>query len=82
MQFGTVVGLFLVTLGVILLALQGARFLSTQKVSPTQSSTKISEASNTNPLPGIIGVVCIVGGIGFYSVARRRDEPDPTHAIK
>ena len=76
MQFGRVFGLFLISLGIILLILQAALFLWSRRTNTARSSVKIEQRSNANPLSGIVGAACIVGGIGFHSMARRGDESE------
>ena len=75
-QFGRAFGLFLITLGIISLIMQAALFLSSRRSNPTRSSVKVEHRSNANPLPGIVGTASIVGGIGFYSMARRGEESE------
>jgi len=72
MQFGRVLGLCLVGLGIILLGLQAYWFLSNRQGIPVerQSSRTTEQSDRASPLPGIVGVALIVGGIGVLSKAR------------
>jgi hypothetical protein len=36
----------------------------------------------TSSLPGVIGAASLIVGIVVFATARRKDEPDPKHAVK
>jgi len=84
MQFGRVIGLCLIGLGVVLLAFQAYWFLSIRQGMRVerQSPGASEQGYKSTPLPGIVGVALIVGGLGVFSKARRAYEPDPRHAVK
>ena len=83
MQFGRLLGTLLITLGIILLAMQ---FLFVTKPKkevrlPPQATAPPAE-QRTNPWPGIAGGAALVAGFVVFFTARRTDEPDPEHAVK
>jgi hypothetical protein len=49
--------------------------------APTEATTKTVE-SKTNLVPGIVGAISLVGGVGIFATARRSDKPPPENAIK
>ena len=82
MQFGKISGLGLIVLGILLCGLQFVQYVTPLKgpAPPEQSMTRPEH--KTNSLPGIIGAGSFVLGIVLLATARRKDEPDPKHAIK
>jgi hypothetical protein len=82
MQFGKISGLGLIVLGILLCGLQFVRYAVPQKgpAAPDQSMTRPEQ--KTSSLPGIIGAGSLVTGIVLFISARRKDEPDPKHAVK
>ena len=81
MQFGRVMGLSLIAIGILLLVLQGVLFLSSSSVNPAPS-TPPTQKHQPSPLPGAAGLGALVLGAVLFRTARRRDEPDPKHAVK
>lgn len=83
MQFGKISGLALIILGILLCGLQGVQYIAPQRVpvAPDQQSTTRPQ-HKTSSLPGIIGAGSIVIGIVLVLTARRKDEPEPRHAVK
>ena len=80
MQFGRISGIALMVLGALLLAFQATAFLSSPTVNPTPSTQE--QPHKTTPLPAIVGAVSVILGVALFATARRRDEPDPKHAVK
>jgi len=80
MQFGRISGIALMILGALLLAFQATAFLSSSSVNPTASTQE--QPHKTTPLPAIVGAVSLILGVALFATARRRDEPDPKHAVK
>jgi len=83
MQFGRLLGTLLITLGIILLAIQ---FLFvTQPKKDVREPPQVTEPPTehrTSPWPGIAGGAALVAGFVVFFTARRSDEPDPKHAVK
>lgn len=82
MQFGKICGFALIILGILLCGLQFAQYVIPVKspTSPDQSITRAEQKSSS--LPGIIGTASLVAGIALFATARRKDEPEPKHAVK
>ena len=82
MQFGRISGAALIVLGILLCGLQFVQYMTPPK-SPAPSDPSIARPEHkTSALPGIIGAASLVVGIVVLATARRRDEPDPKHAVK
>jgi hypothetical protein len=82
MQFGRLLGTLLITLGIILLAIQ---FLFTQpkkEVRTPPQAVELPAEQRSNPWPGIAGGAALIAGFVAFFTARRSDEPDPKHAVK
>ena len=82
MQFGRVFGSALFILGLILISLQAWSSLHAGYLRPEQLPAQNERRSDTGHLPGIVGSVLMAAGVVMVVVARRRDEPDPGHAVK
>jgi hypothetical protein len=82
MQFGKISGLGLIVLGILLCGLQLVRYVAPQTAParPDQSMTRPEH--KTSSLPGVIGAASLIVGIVMFATARRKDEPDPKHAVK
>jgi hypothetical protein len=81
MQFGKISGLGLIVLGILLCGLQGAQYVAHQGPAPPDQSMTRPERK-TSSLTGIVGAGSLVTGIVLFISARRKDEPDPKHAVK
>jgi hypothetical protein len=88
MQFGRVHGIALIVFGLILICLQFDISLTGKtQVSANTSGQRTTAQTPTHmhgfgPLPGIIGGVSLIAGFAVFRTARRRDEPDPQHAVR
>lgn len=81
MQFVRISGVALILLGILLCGLQFVQYVTPPKVPAADSSIARPE-HKTSALPGIIGAASLVVGIVVLATARRRDEPDPKHAVR
>jgi hypothetical protein len=63
MKGGTLLGLALVVLGIIALAYQGISYTTHKKVVDIGPIEATREEHKTIPLPPILGVIALVGGI-------------------
>jgi hypothetical protein len=90
MQFGRLHGIALTVLGILLITVQvvfafaGRTDINPQANAETPAVTtqQSQQPHRLGPLAGIIGAVSLVTGLGIFATARRRDEPDPQHAVK
>ena len=81
MQFGRMMGVGLLVVGMLLLVFQGIIFLSSPSVNPSPS-TPPAQQSKTSSLPGIVGLAALAVGAVLFLTGRRQDEPEPKHAVK
>jgi hypothetical protein len=82
MQFGRISGVALILLGILLCGLQFVQYVTPPK-SPTAPDQSIARPEHkTSTLPGIMGVAALIAGAVLFVTGRRRDEPDPEHAVK
>jgi hypothetical protein len=83
MQFGRIYGIGLIVLGILLCTLQVIRYMSPAKELAPQTEPRTAKTEHvTSSLPGIIGAGSLVAGIALFMTARRKDEPDPKHAVR
>ena len=71
MKGTAIVGIILIVIGVIALAYGGFSFTSTEKVAEVGPLKVEKEKTRTVPLPPILGVVAVVGGVALLFVGRR-----------
>jgi hypothetical protein len=82
MQFGKITGVGLIVLGILLCGLQFMQYVTPPKSPAAADPLMARPEHKTSALPGLIGAACLVVGIVVLVTARRRDEPDPEHAVK
>jgi hypothetical protein len=82
MQFGKISGLGLIVLGILLCGLQFIQWTLPAKPAAPSDRSMAQPEHKTTSLPGIIGTGSLVGGIVLLATARRKDEPEPKHAVK
>jgi uncharacterized membrane protein YfcA len=82
MQFGRLMGTGLMVLGLLLICIQAGLFFGLKKETTNPPPRATPSTPRELPIPGILGGVFLVGGAIVFLMARRRDEPDPAHAIK
>ena len=82
MQFGKISGLALIVLGILLCGLQFIQWTLPAKAPAPPDQSVTQPEHKTTSLPGIIGAGSLVGGIVLLATARRKDEPEPKHAVK
>jgi uncharacterized membrane protein HdeD (DUF308 family) len=67
-----VLGVILIIIGVVALAYQGISYTKKDKVVDLGPLKVETEKKETIPLPPVLGVVAIVGGIVLIAVSARR----------
>jgi uncharacterized membrane protein HdeD (DUF308 family) len=67
-----ILGVILIILGVIALAYQGISYTKKDKVVDLGPLKVETEKKETIPLPPVLGVVAVVGGIVLIAVSARR----------
>lgn len=73
MKTNTVVAIILIALGILALAYQGITYTTREKVLELGSIEMTAEKTKTFPLPPIVGVVTLVGGIVLLVRGRKND---------
>ena len=82
MQFGRTYGIGLMILGILLCSFQIVRYMAPPQEPVPQEPRTAKTEHVTSSLPGIIGAGSLVAGMALFITARRKDEPDPKHAVK
>jgi hypothetical protein len=65
MKSATLAGLALIVIGIVSLAYQGITYTTHKKVLDIGSLHATKEEKNTIPLPPILGVVSLLGGVAL-----------------
>jgi uncharacterized membrane protein HdeD (DUF308 family) len=66
-----IVGIVLIVIGIIALAYQGISYTTHKKVLDIGPIQATKEEHHTLPLPPIIGVVALIGGVVIIASGRR-----------
>ena len=72
MKAATIVGILLIILGVVALAYQGINYTTKDKVVDLGPLKVEAKHEKTIPLPPIVGVAALVGGVVLIAVSARR----------
>lgn len=72
MKLTTLVGIVLVVIGTISLAYQGFTYTTHKKVLDLGPIQATKEEHHTIPLPPIVGVIALVGGVGVLVAGQRK----------
>jgi len=72
MKPATVVGIILIILGIVALAYQGINYTTKDKVVDLGPLKVEAKREKTIPLPPIVGVVALVGGVVLVAVSARK----------
>lgn len=67
----SILGIVLVIVGVIALAYQGITYTTQKKVIDLGPIQATKEEHHTIPLPPIVGIICLVGGIAVLVTGKR-----------
>jgi len=72
MKPATIVGIILIILGLVALAYQGINYTTKDKVVDLGPLKVEAKHEKTIPLPPIVGVAALVGGVVLVAVSARR----------
>jgi uncharacterized membrane protein YidH (DUF202 family) len=72
MNTKTIVAVVLIALGIVSLAYQGIRYTTREKAIDLGPLQVTAERTHTIPLPPIVGVVALVGGIVLLVTGEKR----------
>ena len=67
----TLIGIFLIAIGIVAFAYQGITYKSREKIVDIGSVQVTAEKTKTFPLPPIVGAVALVGGIVLLVMDKR-----------
>jgi uncharacterized membrane protein HdeD (DUF308 family) len=68
----TVVGVLLIVLGLVALAYQGISYTTRETIIDIGPLEATAERQRTVPLPPVLGVVAVAGGVALLIAGRRR----------
>jgi len=71
MKTATLIGLLLIVLGIAALAYQGFSYKSEEKILDLGSIEATAETTKTIPIPPILGVVAVIGGVAIVFATAR-----------
>jgi uncharacterized membrane protein HdeD (DUF308 family) len=72
MKPATIVGIILIIIGIVALAYQGISYTTKEKVVDLGPLKVEANREKTIPLPPIVGVAALVGGIVLVAVSARK----------
>jgi uncharacterized membrane protein HdeD (DUF308 family) len=72
MKPATIVGIILIVLGVVALAYQGINYTTKDKVVDLGPLKVEAKREKTIPLPPIVGIAALVGGVVLVAVSVRK----------
>ena len=72
MKPATVIGVILIVIGIIALAYQGITYTTREKVVDLGPLKVEANRERTIPLPPVVGVIALVGGIVLVAVSGRK----------
>jgi hypothetical protein len=70
MKLTTIVALILIVIGIVALAYQGITYTTSEKVVDLGPLKVETQRERTIPLPPIVGIVALVGGVVLLLVKR------------
>ena len=72
MKPATIVGIILIVIGIVALVYQGITYTTSEKVVDLGPLKVEAKRERTIPLPPVVGVVALVGGIVLVAVSGRK----------
>lgn len=72
MKPATVIGIILIVIGIVALVYQGITYTTREKVVDLGPLKVEAKREKTIPLPPVVGVVALVGGIVLVAVSGRK----------
>ena len=72
MKAATIVGIILIIVGIVALAYQGISYTTKDKVVDLGPLKVEAKREKTIPLPPIVGIAALVGGVVLVAVSARR----------
>ena len=75
MKNGTLIGILLIILGIGALAYQGITYQREEKILDLGSIEATKETTERIPIPPILGVVAVIGGVAIVAATSRGGTP-------
>lgn len=72
MKPAAVIGVILIVIGIVALAYQGITYTTSEKVVDLGPLKVEAKRERTIPLPPVVGVIALVGGIVLVAVSARK----------
>ena len=72
MKSATVIGVILIVIGIVALAYQGITYTTREKVVDLGPLKVEAKRERTIPLPPVVGIIALVGGIVLVAVSARK----------
>lgn len=72
MKPATIVGIILIVIGIVALVYQGITYTTSEKVVDLGPLKVEAKREKTIPLPPVVGVIALVGGIVLVAVSARK----------
>jgi len=73
MRGSTLLAIVLIVIGVIALAYQGITYTTQKKIIDLGPIQATKEEHHTIPLPPVIGIVALIGGVAVLALSKRGD---------
>ena len=73
MKIFTLRGIILIVIGIVAFVYQGITYTTTEKVVAVGPIQMTAEKTKTLPLPPLVGVVALVGGIALLVTGSKKD---------
>ena len=75
MKSATLIGILLIILGIGALAYQGFSYQKEEKILDLGPIEATKETTETVPIPPILGVVAVIGGVAIIAASSRGGSP-------
>ena len=82
MQFGKLVGILLIVLGLILISIQAWSSAFSPQLHPDQNSPQVQQHSYARRTPGVIGGIVTIVGLVVFASNRRKNQDIPRNPVK
>jgi hypothetical protein len=82
-QFGKLIGICLIILGLLLISLQAWSSVFSGQLHPQHvPAAHVQQRSDAGHVPGIIGTIVMIAGFVIFGSTRRNDQDRPRNPVK